>query len=71
MKKRRACAWVLTFLMAISLMMGSAGLKVRAQGTGATVTFNITNNSSFQNGNDVFYKLYHYFNLVTVIFYLF
>lgn len=59
MKKRRACAWVLTFLMAISLMIGSAGLKARAQGTGATVTFNITNNSSFQNGNDVFYKLYN------------
>lgn len=59
MKMRRACAWALMFLMVFSLVMGSVSLEARAQGTGTTMKFNITNNTSFANGNVVSYKLYN------------
>lgn len=52
----RKMAWILSILMVFSLLAGNPQLEVRAQGVGTTFKVNITNNSSFSNGNMVWYK---------------
>lgn len=56
MRVRKKFAWLLSFLLIFSVIAGSISVETKAQGVGTTFTVNITNNTSFGNGNLVWYR---------------
>lgn len=56
MRVRKKIAWLLSFLLIFSVIAGSISVETKAQGVGTTFTVNITNNTSFGNGNLVWYR---------------
>lgn len=55
MKVKKKIAWMLSILMAFSVLIGNADLDVWANGGGATFTINITDTTS-ETANKVFYR---------------
>ena len=56
MKTMRKIAWLLSFVLIVSSVVGNNYLKAEAQGDGTTFTVNVTDESAV-TGNGVSYKL--------------